>query len=132
VLEMVYLYVGIGGTIGSVLRYFVSCLSLPTFYHFPMGTLFVNLLGAFVLGWFVARVAPLQSISQEVKAGISTGIIGSFTTFSTLSVEVIQLIQDSFYLWLFLYLSISVVGGLILTAIGFSIGQGKTVGMEDI
>jgi fluoride exporter len=129
---MVYLYVGIGGAIGSILRYLVSSLSLPTFNLFPMGTLFVNLLGAFVLGWFVARIAPLQSISKEVKAGVSTGMIGSFTTFSTVSVEVIQLIQDSLYLWLFLYLSISIVGGLILTAIGFSIGQGKTVGMEDI
>jgi fluoride exporter len=129
---MVYLYVGIGGAIGSTLRYLVSCLSLPTFHHFPMGTLFVNLLGAFVLGWFVARVAPLQSIKKEVKLGISTGMIGSFTTFSTLSVEVIQLIHDSLYLWIFLYLSISVVGGLILTAIGFSIGQGKTVGVEGL
>jgi fluoride exporter len=129
---MVFLYVGIGGALGSIFRYLVSCLSFSTFHDFPMGTLFVNLLGAFVIGWFVARVVPLQSISKEVKAGTSTGIIGSFTTFSTLSVEVIQLIQDSLYLWLFLYLFISVVGGLILTAIGFSIGRGKTVGVEDI
>lgn len=129
---MVYLYVGIGGAIGSILRYFVSFLTFPTLYHFPIGTLFVNLLGAFVLGWFVARVSPLQLISKEVKAGISTGMIGSFTTFSTLSVEVIQLVHESLYLWLFLYLSISVVGGLTLTAIGFSIGQGKSVEVEDL
>lgn len=129
---MVYLYVGIGGAIGSILRYFVSFLTVPTLYHFPIGTLFVNLLGAFVLGWFVARVSPLQLISKEVKAGISTGMIGSFTTFSTLSVEVIQLVHESLYLWLFLYLSISVVGGLTLTAIGFSIGQGKSVEVEDL
>lgn len=132
VLEMVYLYVGIGGVIGSILRYLVSFFTFPTLNHFPIGTLFVNLLGAFVLSWFVARVSPLQSISKEVKAGISTGIIGSFTTFSTISVEVIQLIHESLYLWLFLYLSISIVGGLILTVIGFSIGQGKSNEVEDI
>lgn len=129
---MIYLYVGIGGAIGSILRYFVSFLTFPNLYHFPIGTLLANLLGAFVLGWFVARVSPLQLISKEVKAGISTGMIGSFTTFSTLSVEVIQLVHESLYLWLFLYLSISVIGGLTLTAIGFSIGQGKSVEVEDL
>jgi CrcB protein len=129
---MVFLYVGIGGAIGSVVRFLISNISLPTFNHFPIGTIFVNLLGAFVLGWFVAWVAPLQSISKEVKAGISTGMIGSFTTFSTLSVEVIQLIHESLYLWLFLYLSISVVGGLTLTAFGFSFGKGKSVEVEDL
>jgi fluoride exporter len=122
---MVYLYVGIGGAIGSILRYLVSYLSLPTLDYFPVGTLFVNLLGAFVLGWFVTRVFPLASISNEIKTAISTGIIGSFTTFSTLSVEVIQFIQSGQYLWLFFYLSLSVIGGLILTAIGYSLGQGK-------
>jgi fluoride exporter len=122
---MVYLYVGIGGAIGSILRYLVSYLSLPTLDYFPVGTLFVNLLGAFVLGWFVTRVFPLASISNEIKTAISTGIIGSFTTFSTLSVEVIQFIQSGQYLLLFFYLSLSVIGGLILTAIGYSLGQGK-------
>jgi fluoride exporter len=128
---MVYLYVGIGGGIGSILRYLISYLLFPTFNHFPLGTLIVNLLGAFVLGFFVARVASLQSISKEIKTGISTGIIGSFTTFSTLSVEVIQLIQSSHYLWLFLYLSVIVVGGLTLTAIGFSIGQRKSIEVKE-
>jgi fluoride exporter len=128
---MVYLYVGIGGAIGSILRYLVSYLSLPTLDYFPIGTLFVNLLGAFVLGWFVTRVFPLTSISNEVKTAISTGIIGSFTTFSTFSVEVMQFIHSGQYLWLFFYLSLSVIGGLTLTAIGYSIGKGKGFGVKE-
>jgi fluoride exporter len=120
---MVYLYVGVGGAIGSILRYFLSFLSFPSIHNFPIGTLVVNLLGSFLLGWFVMRVLPNESISIEVKTGISTGIIGSFTTFSTLSVEVIHLYQSSLYLELVVYLSVSVIGGLILAAVGMSIGQ---------
>jgi fluoride exporter len=128
---MVYLYVGIGGAIGSILRYLVSYLSLPTLDYFPIGTLFVNLLGAFVLGWFVTRVFPLTTISNEVKTAISTGIIGSFTTFSTFSVEIMQFIRSGQYLWLFFYLSLNVIGGLTLTAIGYSIGQRKGFGVKE-
>jgi fluoride exporter len=128
---MVYLYVGIGGAIGSILRYLISFISFPFINHFPIGTLFVNLLGAFVLGWFVARVLPLQSINREIKTGISTGIIGSFTTLSTLNVETIQLIHSEHYLSLFIYLSLSIIGGLILTIIGFSIGEGKGHEVKD-
>jgi fluoride exporter len=129
---MVYIYVGIGGAIGCLLRYFVSYFTFPTINYFPMGTLFVNMLGSFILGWFVAKVVPVQSVSNELKTGISTGIIGSFTTFSALSIEVIQLIQASRYLWVILYLSISVVCGLMLMSVGYSLGFGKRGKVKDI
>ncbi|HYK73140.1 MAG TPA: fluoride efflux transporter CrcB [Pseudoneobacillus sp.] len=124
---MIYLYVGIGGAIGSIFRYFVSQLSLPFWNHLPLGTLIVNLLGAFVLGWFTAKIVPIETISQAVKTGISTGVIGSFTTFSTLSVEAVQLLNQSYYGVLLVYLLISVVGGIGLSALGFYYGESSRV-----
>lgn len=120
---MIYLYVGIGGAVGSILRYLVSQISLPYWNHLPIGTLFVNLVGAFILGWFTTKILPLETISHAVKNGISTGIIGSFTTFSALSVEVVQLINQTLYGVLFVYLFLSIVGGIGMSAVGFYYGQ---------
>lgn len=120
---MVYFYVGVGGAIGSILRYFLSFVSLPYYQDFPLGTPFVNLLGTFLLGWFVARIMPGTTLTPELKTGISTGIIGSFTTFSTLSVEVMNLINESQILSAFIYIALSIIGGITLSAIGFSLGE---------
>jgi fluoride exporter len=120
---MVYLFVGIGGAIGSILRYLISYVSLPVWNGFPGGTVIINLLGAFILGWFASRVAPLENINPAVKTGLSTGIIGSFTTFSTLSLETIQLMEEAKWGWFIIYVLISIFGGLILTAAGYFFGK---------
>lgn len=120
---MVYLYVGVGGAIGSFFRYVLSQISFPVWNHFPIGTLLVNLIGTFLLGWLTARIMPSEKMSHAMKTGISTGIIGSFTTFSTLSVESVQLINQSHFAELGVYLSFSLVGGIILSAYGYYIGQ---------
>jgi fluoride exporter len=120
---MVYLFVGIGGIIGSLLRYLLSQITFPLMSDFPLGTLLVNLLGAFILGWFAGKILPIITISTHIKTGISTGIIGSFTTFSTLSVEVVQLINNSEWSAVVIYIMISLIGGLSLTALGYISGS---------
>lgn len=127
---MVYIYVGIGGAIGSLIRYFLSYLIIPTGNVFPLGTLLVNLLGAFILGWFVSRVVPLSSLNPVFKTGISSGVIGSFTTFSTLSLEAMQLMLNDRWGLLFLYVILSAVGGLGLTALGYFLGRGTSEKVE--
>jgi len=124
---MIYVYVGLGGAIGSLLRFLVSQISLPHWNLFPFGTLIVNLLGSFLLGWFAARIMPLHTISHKVKVAFSTGVLGSFTTFSTLSVESVQLFEESHFGLLFVYLFLSIVGGMIVTVSGYSLGTRKVV-----
>jgi fluoride exporter len=120
---MIYLYVGVGGAMGSLLRYGLSFLHLPSVHDFPLGTLIANLLGSFFLGWCVVRILPKESISQEAKAGITSGMIGSFTTFSTLSIESIQLLEAGRYLVLLIYLVITVIGGLSLVSMGMRLDK---------
>ncbi|MFD2445644.1 fluoride efflux transporter CrcB [Bacillus sp. CGMCC 1.16607] len=124
---MIYVYVGLGGAIGSFLRFFVSHISLPHWNQFPLGTLIVNLLGSFILGWFAARMMPLHTISKELKTAFSTGVIGSFTTFSTLSVESVQLFEESHFGILFVYLFLSIFVGMLITAFGYFLGIRKAV-----
>ena len=59
---------------------------------------------------------------SEIITGIGTGFIGSFTTFSTFSVETVQLIHHSEWSTAFLYVSCSMLGGLIMSALGYTLG----------
>ncbi|RTR28744.1 fluoride efflux transporter CrcB [Robertmurraya yapensis] len=120
----VYLYVGLGGAVGSVLRYGVGLASLQLFgTGFPFGTILINIIGAFILGWLTAKV-----IHPHVRAAIGTGLIGSFTTFSTLSVDVVNLIHGGKLLLAATYIFVSLFGGLLFAAFGFRIGEQKEVG----
>jgi fluoride exporter len=119
---MVYLYVGLGGMIGSVLRYLIATIPFPSLGNFPIGTLTVNLIGSFTLALLTGAILCKQPLSPEIKTGITTGVIGSFTTFSTVSLEVYQLFQEGLYVSLGMYLFLSLAGGLTLAAIGFNLG----------
>jgi len=74
--------VGIGGFAGSNLRYFVGLL-VPG----PQGTLLVNVLGSFALGFLLYEAIHLSVIGEGAKIAASTGFISSFTTYSTFAVE---------------------------------------------
>ncbi|AYA76565.1 fluoride efflux transporter CrcB [Bacillus sp. Y1] len=119
------LYVGIGGSIGSVLRYsiYYNMLAINGDWLPFLGTLLANLLGAFALGWFTSRLLLSKKLPDDLAAAIGTGLIGSFTTFSTLSVELSSLLQEGQYLLAICYVFISMIGGLVCAFGGFRIGQ---------
>lgn len=93
---MIYIIVGIAGILGALSRYYLG-LTIHEFWHhtFPLATLLINLAGCFLLAWLTTYIAKLNILPSDVITGIGTGFIGSFTTFSTLSVETIQLINHS-------------------------------------
>jgi fluoride exporter len=121
--------VGIGGIIGSLLRYYISTIPIGTSYDFPIHTLFVNLIGSYILGLLTGVNKRSKRIPEYLHISISTGLIGSFTTFSTFSYEVVNLIQTEQYIYAVTYLLISLIGGLLLTALGYRNGAciGKNV-----
>ena len=124
---MNYLAVGIGGMIGSLLRYGCNVLLSNILTPFPMGTLFVNLVGCFLLGWFTKAFMEKNILPTYISTGIGTGLIGSFTTFSTFSVEMVQLIQDGFLVYAFIYLFVSFFGGLLFAYFGYIVSDKKVV-----
>ncbi len=107
---MGFLYVGIGGAIGSMLRYAISCL--PYKQPFPLLTLATNICGAFLIG-YIAGLASKRNLSGNALLLLKTGLCGGFTTFSTFSLEAYTLMQNGQYGYMSAYVLFSIFGCLI-------------------
>jgi CrcB protein len=84
-----------GGAIGAVLRYWISNLVYAvTGRDFPYGTLSVNILGSFAMGFLFILLLDRLSNDVALRAFLLIGLLGSFTTFSTFSVETLNLIES--------------------------------------
>lgn len=82
------LYAALGGAIGASLRYGVNVSSLKLFgADFPWGTLFVNVVGSFIMGALIAAMALAWNTTQEMRIFLTTGVLGGFTTFSAFSLD---------------------------------------------
>jgi len=93
------LIVGVGGFIGASSRYIISNLSIKLFGDsFPYGTLFVNVLGGFLIGFIMEASVRTWPISPNVRTFLTTGILGGLTTFSTFSYETISMLSVGNYL----------------------------------
>ena len=91
--------VGVGGCIGAVIRYLVTIQSTKMINSdFPLGTLIVNVVGGFLIGMIVELSMSTDLISPNLKLFLTTGVMGGLTTFSTFSLETINLISDGRYL----------------------------------
>jgi fluoride exporter len=114
--------VGLGGMIGSVLRYLVALLFMRQGTQgFPYGTLAVNLAGCFLIGIILALSEKGDLIGTEWRLMLATGFCGGFTTFSAFSFESIRLLQDGEISLVSLYVGSSVIAGLLLTYLGMQI-----------
>ncbi len=122
-MELKLLYVGVGGFFGAVLRYWISgWVYQLTGTDFPYGTLVVNLIGAFLLGVFMA-VTLQANISTAMRHLVAIGMLGAFTTFSTFSYETLQLLQHG-ELWRgLLNIGVSIIAGLIAVWLGMLLGR---------
>lgn len=119
---MVYLLVGLSGTLGAILRYLIG-ISFFTHSSFPYATLAINLIGSFLLAWLTTRFFKKVSWPSHITTAIGTGFVGSFTTFSTLSVETVQLFQAGDRMLGVLYVLVSMIGGLLMSRLGFNLGK---------
>jgi CrcB protein len=121
-----YFLVGIAGIIGALLRYLVGIyFNHWWFYDFPLATLLTNLSGCFLLGWLTKFLPKLKFLHPNFKTALGTGLIGSFTTFSTFSVETVKLIEAAMWASAFLYVLLSLTGGLLFSWLGYKTGQKK-------
>lgn len=112
--------VGIGGFIGSVLRYLASgyAQDLSGSVGFPYGTLFVNLTGCFVIG-FLSFLADMRGVfTAETRALVFVGILGGFTTFSTFGNESMNLLRDGEKISALFYVGAHVFFGIALVWLG--------------
>jgi fluoride exporter len=103
--------VALGGAIGSVARYMVSTIQSPVWTGFPYAIFIVNVSGGFLMGVLTELMALKYNVSPEVRAFLTTGVLGGYTTFSTFSLESALLIQRQAYVTATGY----VVGSAILS-----------------
>ena len=93
---MSYLWVTVGSALGGLLRYAITRLTLPISVGFPYGTIFINILGSFVIGYF--GTLTLQSgryaASDNLRLFVMVGLCGGFTTFSSFSLQTFDLMRS--------------------------------------
>lgn len=110
-----------GGGLGSVLRYLLSfnAQKLWKINNFPVGTLLVNIIGCFAIGFLTSY---LIKYDNGLKFLLITGICGGFTTFSAFSIENYSLWENQQFLMLTIYIGLSILLGIIavFTGIKFS------------
>lgn len=120
------LWIGIAGGVGSILRYTVAgaCQDLVAktrIASFPVGTVVVNLIGSALIGFL--WVALSERVSPEWRIGVLVGLLGGFTTYSTFSLETVQLLSDRQWGLALLYVALTNVGAIAAAAIGLRIAQ---------
>lgn len=114
------LLVGLGGFIGSIGRYLVARLNLTChFLSIPMGTLTVNVIGSFIIGFLVGISAKTDLISNDLRLFLMVGFCGGFTTFSSFTNENLMMIQNGQLLSVLLYTAGSIFLGFIAVYLGY-------------
>ena len=112
------------GSIGTLARYSIGGLvQYRAGSSFPAGTLAVNLLGCFLLGGVGEFALQHISISPDLRIGITVGFFGAFTTFSSFAYESSRMLESGDWIKMVLYVSISVVGGILLAITGIHLAD---------
>lgn len=127
---LTYLWVALGGALGSVGRYWLNGFVSERFAVFPAGTLVVNILGSLVIGFVAALTLPEGRMSSESRAFVAQfvmiGVCGGFTTFSSFSLQTLHLLREREWLYAGGNVLLSVALCLVATWVGYIIGLALT------
>jgi len=122
-----WLWVALGGALGSVARFGIAnAMTALTGPQFPWGTLLINATGSFLIGWFGALTGGNGSLSVpgEIRAFVMVGICGGYTTFSSFSLQTLELFQAGEVLPAGGYVLGSVAFCLLFVWLGVWLGHG--------
>lgn len=117
---MNWLAVGMGAALGAWLRWGLSVGMNNWHNHVPLGTLFANLGGAYLVGMAVAFFEKYPGLSAEWRLFVVTGFLGGLTTFSTFSAEAMFLLLRGAYGWAFAHTALHLVGSIAFCIAGFA------------
>ncbi len=110
--------VALGGAIGSLLRYQATLIWPNPIGTFPTTVLLVNLVGCLVIGAFMVIITELRTTHQLIRPLVGTGVLGGFTTFSTYSLDILQLVRTGHPGQALGYLSLTAVGAMVAVFVG--------------
>lgn len=118
-------YIAVGSALGGVGRYLVGGLTqrlLDT--GFPAGTMVVNISGSFLLGLLLRFAMETPTVTTEVRALLTIGFCGGYTTFSTFSWETVALLEDGEYARAGTYVALSLILSLAALVLGLAAARG--------
>jgi len=113
--------IALGGAAGTVARYGISQLMQRHSTDFPYGTFVINVVGSFLIG-LLARALSGGETNPALRAALTIGFCGGFTTFSTFSAEFVSLVQQGRGVRAAFYVVLSVTVGIIATFAGIAVG----------
>jgi CrcB protein len=121
---VIYGYIAAGSVLGGVARYLLSLLieSIP---GFPWATLFVNVTGSFIIGFYSTLSGPDGRLfaSARQRQFVTTGFCGGYTTFSTFSLETFRLLEGGMAQTALLNIAVSIVTWLVAVWLGFALAN---------
>ena len=117
---MSYLVVFVGAGFGGALRHGVNLAAARWLGLLPLGTLFVNVLGSFLVGLLAGYFTARGGASEHLRLFLATGVLGGFTTFSAFSLDVALLLERT---------SLVTAAGYVLASVGFALA-GLFLGLE--
>jgi len=114
------LYVMVGGALGSLARYLLSLVMLPVSRDLPWGTISINILGSFIIGFFgtLTLAQGRFPVSENWRLFVMVGICGGFTTFSSFSLQTLDLMRSGAMVRAGLNIVLSVVLCVAAVALG--------------
>jgi CrcB protein len=123
-----YFWIAVGGALGSVARYAGSSLVAHWFGEtFPWGTVIVNVTGSFIIGWFATATGPDGRFLAPpvMRQFVMIGICGGYTTFSSFSLQTLNLARDGQFAYAGLNILVSLAGCLVAVWLGAVLGSMK-------
>ena len=121
---MKIMLIGVAGLIGTLARYWLAGVVARRYGEtFPMGTLFVNLIGCFLAGLLFYLMQERFAVSQTLNAILMIGFLGGFTTFSAYGLQTFTLLRDGQFAFAALNLAVSNVVGLLMVWAGYSVAK---------
>lgn len=118
-----FIWVAFGGAFGASLRFFSTNLIKAFYPNFPFGTLFVNILGSFIIGLLMSYLENKNISESFIRYFLIIGLLGSYTTFSTFSFDTVDLINNHKFLLSFFYILLSVSSCILFAFLGYNINK---------
>lgn len=127
-------WIALGGALGSVARYWIAIWMLPLSRHLPWGTIGINIAGSFVIGFFgtLTLAAGRHPLPETARLFVMVGLCGGFTTFSSFSLQTLDLLRSGAWSRALLNVALSVLLCLVAVAAGHAMAARLNDGAEAV